>query len=322
MKIAVDSGPLEGSHAVRGIGFYTKNLILALKKLQKDKNFTLDVFDFSTNPKKLSTYDIAHYPYFDLFFHTLPASKPTKTIVTIHDVIPLIYPKHYPAGIRGKLRFLKQKHSLKTTSAVITDSESSKKDIVRFLKVPNEKIFPIHLASAPYFKKITNPQTLSRVSKKYSLPKKFVLYVGDINYNKNIINLVKAAKIAKLPLVIVGKHAKEMSSQENNVKTLIGPRDFARSIFGKPHPEIAHYKKLKEALQSNKVILIGFVTDKELVALYNLACESFATIADATDPKKLGEKLLKAKFKKSKVDYSWEKTARKTYNIYKKVFNE
>ena len=102
MKTAIDSSPLTSGHAVRGVGFYTKNLIEALGE-------KVDAVDFAT--ADLSKYDIVHYPYFDLFSHTLPIGKPAKTVVTIHDVIPLIYPDHYPPGTRGKLNFFLQKFS-------------------------------------------------------------------------------------------------------------------------------------------------------------------------------------------------------------------
>ena len=48
--------------------------------------------------------EVVHYPFFDLFFLTLPFSKPKPTVVTIHDVIPLLYPEQYPKGLRGAIK--------------------------------------------------------------------------------------------------------------------------------------------------------------------------------------------------------------------------
>lgn len=271
MRVAIDSGALSGGHAVRGIGFYTKNLMKALVKLSKNKkNFTIESFNFSSNQAKLTGYEIVHYPYFDLFFRTLPIKKKTKTIVTIHDVIPLIYPEHYPAGIRGKIRFELQKFSLGSVAAVITDTETSKKDIVRLLDVRQERVFPIHLAPADHFGIVEESEILRRVREKYKLPKKFVLYVGDINYNKNILGLVKAVKEIKVPLVIVGKHVAELD-RGSDLKDLKGPRDWIRFLFGRDHPEEVHYKDLLDACEKADVRRLGFVPDKELVAIYNLA---------------------------------------------------
>ncbi len=274
MKVAINTIPLSTGHRTRGIGFYTKNLVKALEKeSRKKKGLKIEAFNFKKKGKRLSHYDLIHYPFFAPFFLTLPLKKPTKTIVTIHDLIPLIYPKHYQAGIRGRLKFFIQKSSLQTVAAVITDSETSKKDIVRFLNIPSEKVFPIHLASAGHFRKLTaNSTALDRVRKKYDLPRRFVLYVGDINYNKNILTLIKACRTAKTPLVIVGKQAMDIEDLGLGLDSLRGPRDWIRYFFGISHPEEAHYRGLLDYFHKNaEVIRLGYVSDEDLVGLYNLA---------------------------------------------------
>ena len=67
-----------------------------------------------------------------------------------------------------------------------------------------------YLAPRLAFKQLEIGKWKLEIKKQYSLPERFVLYVGDINYNKNIPNLVKACKIAKMLLVIVGKQAYEI----------------------------------------------------------------------------------------------------------------
>lgn len=246
-------------HAVRGIGSYTRNLVDVLKS-QKGIQLVRDV----------RSADIVHYPYFDLFYNTLNLVK-KPTVVTVYDVIPLLYPQYYQPGIRGKLNFNSQKEKLKKVDAIITISETSKKDIVRLLDAPQEKVFPIHLATGKNFKPITNHQSLITVQKKYKLPSSFVLYVGDINYNKNILGLVKACKIINLPLVICGKQAIDV---EETIVTgnIRGPRDWMRYLFNMPHPELMHFEELiKEFNQNSKIIRLGFVPDDELVEVYNLA---------------------------------------------------
>ncbi|MEJ2441589.1 MAG: hypothetical protein P8Y06_01560 [Patescibacteria group bacterium] len=107
IKVAIDSGPLTGGHAIRGVGAYTASLV---KYLRKEKELKLEVVDFKQTD--LSKYNLVHYPYFNPFFLTLPFLKKTPAVVTIHDLIPLIYPKEYPPGLKGKLRYLIQKVSL------------------------------------------------------------------------------------------------------------------------------------------------------------------------------------------------------------------
>lgn len=94
MRIAIDSGPLTSAHSVRGIGVYTTELL---------KAFKIEGVDVSK--EDLSKYDIVHFTSFKSFEISIPFSKPkgTKFVLTIYDLIPLIYPEHYPPGIREKL---------------------------------------------------------------------------------------------------------------------------------------------------------------------------------------------------------------------------
>lgn len=269
MKVAIDTGPLTSGDSVRGIGFYTSALIDGLLKLQKKNNFSIDLVNgFSSD---LSKYDLIHYPHFKLYSTVIPILDGIKVVVTIHDVIPLLFPRHYPSGMRGKLRLNKQIKSLKSIDAIITDSETSKKDIVRYLRVPEEKIFVVYLAQRNIFREISNHQLLSKTQKKFNLPRKFVLYVGDVNYNKNIPALVSACEKSGLKLVIVGKHAKSVDDFGLRLQSLEGPRDWIRYMFGKDHPEIVHYDLLDTQFNSKNIIRLGFVTEDELVAIYNLA---------------------------------------------------
>lgn len=269
MRIAIDTGPLASEDKVRGVGFYTRELLKALKK---SRELTVDELDSDSIRDMSSQYDLIHIPYFNPYFPTVPREISTPFVVTIHDTIPLLYPDKYVAGFRGRMHLRQQIKALQSAVGVITDSEASKKDIVRFLSVSKEKIYVTHLAPASHFKVISDQKKLNSVKKKYNLPSKFVLYVGDVNYNKNIPTLVKASKKAHLPLVIVGKHALAIDDHPSELHHLHGPRDWVRYLFGKPHPEVAHYSELYSLIAKDKNILrLGFVPDNDLVAIYNLA---------------------------------------------------
>lgn len=242
MKVFFDSAPLASGHSVRGIGAYTKSL---QEELKKEKGVHL------VNSKEAA--DVIHYPYFDLFFNTLSLVSGKPTVVTVFDVIPLLYPDRYPPGIRGRIAFLGQKKKLQKVSAVITISETSKKDIVRFLNVPAERIYPIHLAPRGMFRPVKDKKALSAVRKKYNLPASFVLYVGDVNYNKNLLRLAEAVKKIGAKLVIAGKQA-------------------VQEDFDRTHPENQPLVAFLDKYGKDKDILrLGFVSDEDLVALYNLA---------------------------------------------------
>jgi glycosyltransferase involved in cell wall biosynthesis len=274
MRVAVDTGPLTSGHRVRGIGVHTSELLKQLERLdKKDKNFELVAFDFS-NKKKLSRgeFDIVHYPYFHPFFISLPFTRKEKVVVTVHDLIPLIYPKAYPPGVKGRLKFLIQRYLVNRADRVITISETSKKDIVRFLGIPEDKVDVVYLAPKSVYKRVYDRNFLKKISKKYNLPSKFVLYVGDVNYNKNVISLINACKIIGMHLVIVGKGPADLSDDRSIIQNIKGPRDWLRFFFKMTHPEHAHYRKLIKKFKKNKKILrLGFVPDNELVAIFNLA---------------------------------------------------
>ncbi len=208
MQVLIDTSPLLNQNAGRGIGRYTYELLHALRHIAPD-----DQFRASTDPAP-SVIDVIQYPFFDLFFLTLPLRKKAPTVVTIHDVTPLIFAKHYPPGIRGRIKFFIQKLALRSVSHVITDSVISKRDIVEKLGVNPEKISVVPLAASS---DITRPNqaAIDAVRKKYELPKYYALYVGDINYNKNLPFLISSMKnVPKLTLVLVGKNMKNTQIRE------------------------------------------------------------------------------------------------------------
>lgn len=199
--ISIDTSPLTGGHAIRGIGTYTRLLVDELRKIP---DLTIQL---TGDNKPAARPDIVHFPFFDFFKASLPVMRLSKTVVTIHDVIPLLFPEYYPVGKRGSLALLRQKFVLKTVNAIITDSSVSKADIIQHLGIAEQKITVIPLAGNPALA-LAEPAAIRTVKKRYGLAKEYVLYVGDINYNKNIPQLIKALKLlpSKTQLVLVGKN--------------------------------------------------------------------------------------------------------------------
>jgi glycosyltransferase involved in cell wall biosynthesis len=334
-KVAIDSGPIRGGNSKYGGGTYVRELTKHLKDV--------DVIDFSANKQLLNSgkYDILHFTRFRPFFVSLPLTKPknTKYVLTIYDLIPLIYPKHYPPGVKGWIRWQTNKHLIKkNVDAIITISETSKKDICRFLEVDPKKVFVTHLAAPDIYKPISDKGELTEIKKKYNLPDRFVLSDTEIYYSKNVPNLIKASKIAKIPLVIIGKSAKEI-------------RDVDQKNLS--HPELRHLRNI----DWDSVITLASVPIEELAKIYNLATvyiqpsfyEGFGLpliqaiackipvvatktqclveilgdefdYVDANDPKSMAEGILHPnKDKKLPREYSWEITAKKTSEVYKNV---
>src|SRR3990167_10849997 len=117
MKVAIETSPLKSGHKVRGVGYYVGNLKNALIKNHEDQVFIF--YEKSLNQEA----DLVHYPYFDPFFPTLPLFPRHKFVVTVHDLIPILFPKHFPPGVRGNLVWKFQKRNILRASRVITDSE-------------------------------------------------------------------------------------------------------------------------------------------------------------------------------------------------------
>ncbi|MGI6278837.1 MAG: glycosyltransferase family 4 protein [Patescibacteria group bacterium] len=253
-SIAIDVSPLKNANRFRGVGFYTKNLTENLQELvKKTKKYSQFKITLIGNWKlEIGNFDIIHYPFFDIFFPTLPR-KTKPTVVTVHDLTPLVFPQHYPPGIRGKINWKRQKKRLQNAEAIITDSQNSKQDIVRLTGYPAQRIFVIYLGVGESFRKITGNKIKSAIKDKYCLPEKFIFYVGDVNWNKNVPGLVRACQKIKTPLVIAGKQA---VSQD----------------YDRAHPENKDLTWLqKEAKKDSDIHLLGFVEDEDLPVLYNLA---------------------------------------------------
>jgi len=254
MKIAIDITPLKKDHflqhRVRGTGFYIESLTKALKEY-----FPKHTYTFFTRGENVSkNVDIVHYPYFEPFFLTLPVRKPFPTVVTVHDLTPLVFPEQFPTGLRGNIRWQVQRFSLGGVLAVITDSHASKQDLMKYASLSDDKIHVVHLAaSSTHFRQLKNKASVEKIRAKYKLPKRFILYVGDVTWNKNLPRLLAAIKKANLPLVMVGKALIEKD-------------------FDKKNPwnqDLLLTQKLAEG--DKRIIRLGFVAADDLVALYNAA---------------------------------------------------
>ena len=256
MNIAINTIPLQTAHKYRGIGYYTKFLIDSLKK-----HTDLEIMEF-TNLSQVRNCGIIHYPWFDLFFQSLPVRRNLPTVVTIHDVIPLIFPDFYPKGIRGKFNFFLQKIALRSCRNIITDSAASKKDIEKYLKVPANKITVIPLASADEFK-IIRTDTMLYIKKKFRLPDRFLLYVGDANRAKNIPFLIKGFR-----------ELLKINGQED-LKLVLAGGVFLKNVENIDHPELKGIKDvnrlIKEYRLEEKIIKPGYIGNKDLAVFYNLA---------------------------------------------------
>ncbi|MEK7457949.1 MAG: glycosyltransferase family 1 protein [Patescibacteria group bacterium] len=340
MRVLLDTTQLNILSDGRGIGIYTK---LLQQHLQLVEGVDLSLHDDG------QPYDLVHYPYFDLFFHTLPIRKHSKTIVTIHDVIPLVFPKAYKAGIKGTIRFFQQQVSLFSVAAVITDSERSKQDIVGHLGVPEVKVNTIYLAGNPEVRK-QSPDIRERVRLQRNLPGKFALYVGDINYNKNLPRLVEACSMlpSDVHLVLVGRTVNNIEilegqalhtaienfgmKQRIHLLTDVEKADELSAIFGlasvyvQPSLYEGFGLSILDAMQCETPVVCANTSSLPEVggnaAFYvdPYHCKQMAqVIAKVISLNSADRKAQRAKMQVNLSKFSWEKTAEQTVAVYKKV---
>lgn len=213
MNIAFCTSTNSTGHASRGTGSYAKNL---LDELQKSD---CSVFPFENSMQMIKNADLVHIPFFDPFFLTLKKYNVQKTIVTVHDLIPIQYSEHFDIGIRGNIKWLVQKMQLQKVDHIITDSQDSKVAIKKYISYNESSISVIPLAFEPYYK-VPSSNDIHDNLQQLNITKPYFVYVGDVNWNKNILSIIEAfskihAKYPEVCLVFVGKAFIDMNVIES-----------------------------------------------------------------------------------------------------------
>jgi glycosyltransferase involved in cell wall biosynthesis len=152
------------------------------------------------------------------------ANKPL--ITTVMDVIPLSHPEF----IKSSSRVLKTeiwKRLIKRSDHIITISEFSKNEILKFTSYPEKKITPIPLGvDKRFFDKIPT-EKIQYVLNKFSINKSFFLFIGSIQPRKNLLRLIHAHSALpknyaqEFPLVIAGKIAWDDGYTLRAIKTAV-----------------------------------------------------------------------------------------------------
>lgn len=232
---------------VRGVGRYLQIL---------KENFSNE-FDFIHDLRSMIYDSIFINPFFNFLQQPLILNKiAKKQIAVIHDLIPLKYPEHFPAGIRGNINIYLNKRALENYDLIVTDSQASKKDIVDMLSVEESMVKVVYPCLSKSFSSEFNSKSRilnSKINSEFLIPNsKFCLYIGDATWNKNLVNLAKAIKIANAPCVFVGKVFDSSNNLDNYWQKEL--REF-----------------LNEAKGDKRFIFPGFISDNELIKLYQQA---------------------------------------------------
>lgn len=130
--------------------------------------------------------------------------KGIPTVVSVHDVIFLRFPKLYKRMDRT-IYTRKLKYACRYADKIVAISEQTRVDLHEYLNVPLDKIEVIYQGCDNAFKRDYSEAELAAIRQKYQLPEDFVLSVGTLERRKNPHLVHQACERLQLPLVMVGR---------------------------------------------------------------------------------------------------------------------
>lgn len=146
------------------------------------------------------------------------SKSPVKSIVTIHDLIFLRFPKYYHL-IDRKIYKYKFRKACENSDKIIAISECTKRDIIQYFNISSDKIDVVYQGCDTSFTLPASEEKKREVRRDYRLPEHYILNVGSIEERKNVLLAVKA--MAMLPkhiqMVIIGKRTKYTEEIEEYV---------------------------------------------------------------------------------------------------------
>ena len=260
MKVAIDARMYNAS----GIGTYIQNLIknncydIALGNKDELQNVEEieSIIEFNSpiygikeqlkfpykELKKLKP-DLLHIPHYNV-----PIFYKGNMIVTIHDTTHLVLDEFLPNKLAKLYAKIMMKIAIRKAKVIFTVSENSKKDIIKYFKVKEDKIIVTYLGVKDSIEE-KSKEEIEYLYEKFSIPrdKKILMYVGNLKPHKNLERLLIA-----------------FSRLKNN-------KDCVLLLVGKA---FENYNVLEEKEEEfgikDKVIHTGIVSEEELVDLYNL----------------------------------------------------
>ncbi len=264
-----------------GIGRYVASLAQALRQVAPDMNLSL-----LTDPSATATYltlpDLPHRacpasPFslrqqwavpqalrrasvmlYHSPYYLMPYRPGVPTVLTVYDLIPLLFPQHSTARARLLFRWT-MALALHTAQGVIAISEATRTDLLRHFAVSPGQITAIPLAANASFH--PRPATeVEAVRRKYGLPESYLLYLGSNKPHKNLLPLVEAwARITH--------HTLRCTHYVLRFTHYV--LRFTLVIAGAWDPRYPEPRRRAEALGLDNVIWLGSMPEADLPALYS-----------------------------------------------------
>ncbi len=180
-------------------------------------------------------------------------ARPRHTVVTLHDCIY----RHFPRLQGGRLRrwwWRATERYARRASLVLTDSEYSRQDLIRFARIPENKCHVLYPWLDDAALQRPSIEAITAIRVKYHLPERFFLYFGGFNVNKNVEFLIRAYAIASrqtaLPALVLAGFI-----QDNLALAVCDVRGAIR----------------ENNLSPAQVLTPGFITENDVPALLSAA---------------------------------------------------
>lgn len=181
----------------------------------------------------------------------------TPVSVSLYDLIPLLNPDHYLKPNPRYAQHYRRKVEHLTRAAIhLAISEFTRQEGLAHLDVPASRIVNVATAIEPCFCPLRiDDATAAQLRQKFGMNRPFILYTGGADERKNLPRLIQAYAVlpaqlrAGYQLLLAGKM---------------------------PEGNIAEFKHLAKSagLKPDELCFTGYVTDEELIQLYNL-CKLF-----------------------------------------------
>lgn len=289
--------------------------------------------------------DITHF-----FNYIVPPFVHGKKVVTIHDMVYKAFPETMNSKTRILLNLAMNK-SMKRADVVVTDSEFSRSEIIKYFPQYRDKVEVVPCGvDCDMFKPIQDRSIIEKVKANHNIKGKYFLYLGTLEPRKNLTRLVKAYEILSrrkedCPLLVLagGKGWLYDEIFEEVNKSGLGDKVIFTQYI--PGEEICPLMNGAEAFVfpslyegfgmppleamacGTPVIVSGSASLPEVVGDCGLIVDAYSeeSIADAMGKIADNEELRKQLSEKGIIrarEFSWKKSAEKLYTIYERLVQQ
>lgn len=354
MTVGIDIS--QAAYPTTGVGVYTSELAKALVVIHPEVSWKWFFGSLRGKPPKELTQNLCAYPLpptlleplwnqlhifspetllgpIDVWHSSDWTQGPTKAkkVTTVHDLIFLRHPDSLPRHVIN-VQSRRMGWVKKEVDVLIAVSQSTKKDLIDLIEIPQEKIIVVYEAARQQFKPQEN-LTVTHVLSKYRIPQEYLLFVGTISPRKNVKRLIAAwKKITHAPaLVLVGAvgwgeratipdtvvHLSEIDQEDlpgiySGALALVLPSLYEG--FGLPIVEAMACGTLVITSKVSSMPEVGgnaaVYVDPENTESIKQGIEGILSLSSSEREYRKSQCVIQAS------QFSWEKTARETFAVY------